>query len=282
MKTLPVHKRRKEDVVFKRRGPQSFWEDPLVLAWGLQWRQARDGYRSSTAWARKAGELIRSLSDAWKLPYTALLPRAVGAPTGRKKAVASSCCTPVDISTLQPHPQENEWQEDGVRFRLVVDCQVLAGLVNGTTPLLDESYRPPLRRMAASLDRLLQRGLRPPRDWDDPVCRRERSWNRQVDWVANRAMDAQQEVHWVDQDIAMISERSYVLLFSDGGFRRGTGRASAGFAAYVRDARVGDTRLVAFKGCPPQNIHSAFHTEVVGLEMSIDFLMQHSAGAFAK
>ncbi|CAK0893627.1 unnamed protein product [Prorocentrum cordatum] len=55
---------------------------------------------------------------------------------------------------------DHEWQDDGVRFRLVVDCQVLAGLVNGATPLLDESFRPPLRRVVSSLDRLLQRGPR--------------------------------------------------------------------------------------------------------------------------
>jgi len=43
---------------------------------------------------------------------------------------------------------------------------------------------------------------------------------------------------------------------------------------------AGNTRQVAFKGCPLQNIHRAFQADVIGLDMAIDFSMQVSSGTF--
>ena len=62
--------------------------------------------------------------------------------------------------------------------------------------------------------------------------------------------------------------------FSDGGFRRGTGRAAAGYAAYVRNAAVGVPRLVAFAGRPLQSVRSAFLAEVLALDMALAFLLR--------
>ena len=70
---------------------------------------------------------------------------------------------------LNPHPDDHEWEEGGKRFRLVVDCQVLAGLLNGRVPLADESYRPILRGMDSCLEQVLSSGWLPAHACDDPV-----------------------------------------------------------------------------------------------------------------
>ena len=165
------------------------------------------------------------------------------------------------------------WNGCRQRFRCVVDCQIVAGLVNGEAALTNETYRPLLRRVAACLDKILQKGWRPPEDWSNTVAWRRRAWNKQADWVVNAAMDMQQDIGWTDTCPNPARDRSNVLVFSDGGLRRKTGLAAAGFAAYVH--HEGSFRLITYRGVFLHEIQSSFQAELIGLDMATQYLSQH-------
>merc|ERR1712232_456386 len=67
LKTIPASRRREEGLVFTRTGPQSFWEDPLVAIWGLEWRSKRDGC-GQAAWISRQADFVNELSKRWSLP----------------------------------------------------------------------------------------------------------------------------------------------------------------------------------------------------------------------
>lgn len=139
---------------------------------------------------RKTSEMVQILAEAWKLPHEVLLPepKAKAKAMFARKSQLQTSPTPESIPPLQPHPEDQEWCRHGHRFRCVVDCQVLAGLINGTTLLTNATYRPTLRRMVSNLAIALQK--RPPQDWIDPVSWRKRARNQHADRVANVTMDA--------------------------------------------------------------------------------------------
>ena len=154
---------------------------------------------------------------------------------------------------------------------MVVDCQALAEIVNGGSPLSDDNYVPMFRRIASSLAQLLCQDWRPARDCDDPVEWRMREWNRQADFVVNEAMDSGAAMEW--SDLVLLSNACYrnVLVFSDGGLRRPSGRAAAGWVAYVREDA--GFRMMAYAAQPLGGVASAFAAEAIALEMAVSFLV---------
>eukprot|EP00973_Karenia_brevis_P076891 10678624-Karenia_brevis.AAC.1 len=100
--------------------------------------------------------------------------------------------------------------------------------------------------MAKRLAGYLQRGMRPPNSWDDPICWRRRTWNKQADWLVNRVMDTEQDIMWCDNDITSAVKASNVVIFSDGGYRKRQNTAAAGWALYIVQQNV--ARLVAYQG----------------------------------
>ena len=176
---------------------------------------------------------------------------------------------------LSPHPDDQEWEEVEQRFRLVVDCQVLAGLLNGTVPLTDERYRPILRRMGSCLEQVLSSGWLPAHAYDDPVIWRMREWNRQADFVVNQAMDSGAAQKWSDPELLASARGCNVVIFSDGGLRRPSRNAAAGWVAYVRTADRGLQRL-AYEAQPLVGVTSAFAAEAIALEMALGFLVEFS------
>ena len=153
MKSWLAYKRRKQLLVFPRTGPQSFWGDPLVQMLGLHWRDARESCSSAACWMRKTSDVIQGLSDAWTLPHEALQPKPNANTKSNRPGKTELVTSPTlqDIPPLPPHLEDRQWCHHGRQFRCVVDCQVFAGFINGTTLLTNETYRPTFRRIAANL-----------------------------------------------------------------------------------------------------------------------------------
>ena len=170
------------------------------------------------------------------------------------------------------HPDDRQWAGDGRRFRFVVDCQVLAGLLNGDVPLSEDTYRPIFRRMGSCLDRLLQRGWRPAHDCEDPVAWRGREWNRQSDFIVNQTMDSGIAQEWSDLKLISEVKACDILIFSDGGLRRPSMLAASGWVAYART----DTgfRKLAYAAKPLVGVTSAFAAEAIALEMALLFFAE--------
>jgi hypothetical protein len=268
MKFWPAAKRKKGGAAFTRTGPQNFWEDPLVLAHGLSWRDVRDKCKDRDSWSRLGISTIETISQQWNLPSKSLKPpEKTEVPITREKREK---VMPSTIPELQLHPDDQSWDKTGKRFRIVVDCQVLAGIVNGAVPLKNDWYRPMFRRMGNLLDKALTSGRRPAWDWDDPVCWRARDWNRQADFVVNVAMDANTEQSWSDATLMSVARHRDILIFCDGGLRRSSMRAAAGWVAYV--AYNGAFHRVAYRATPLEGVSSAFQSEAIALENALEFL----------
>ena len=109
-------------------------------------------------------------------------------------------------------------------------------------------------------------------DVDDAVTWRPREWIRQADFVVNQAMDSDSEKVWKDPDVLLHARRGNVLLFSDGGFRRKSMRAAAGWVAFAVSA--GKCQLIAYEARPLANTASAFATEAIALEMALKWLTE--------
>jgi len=260
----PLARRRSEGLVFSRTGPQSFWEDPLVAVWGLDWRMRRDrGARSE--WMTLKGEFLSTLSRKWRLP---LLEREHAATFPAAKP--ESKATPSELPMLQVHPEDKVWSTSQMRFRMVVDCQTLGRIINGHTPLQDDGYRPVFRRMADALDSIFKSGWRPSSDWKDTVVWRERIWNSQADFFANRAMDRKAGHFEVDMAVVRRAHEGNLMVYSDGGLRRTGMLASAAWIAYLVK---GDAAIkIGSQSRFLQAVKSSFQAEVIALDMAYDFV----------
>ena len=124
--------------------------------------------------------------------------------------------------------------------------------------------------MAARLDEILSKGRRPIWDWGDPGEWRSREWNRQADFLVNRAMDEKASQHWTDATLFSLARTAHVLVFCDGGLRRSTQDSAAGWAAYVQIG--GNFKLFAYEAEALTNVQSAFSAEVIALDMALKFL----------
>eukprot|EP00973_Karenia_brevis_P038321 5283491-Karenia_brevis.AAC.1 len=126
--------------------------------------------------------------------------------------------------------------------------------------------------MAGMIDQILRHGFRPPEMWHDPVVWRDRSWNKQADYIANRVMDTSQSYRYVYDGVKIRAQTGNIIIFSDGGLRRASpGRkvAAAAWAAYLEER--GCFTLVAFEGKMLET-RSAFEAEVVALDLALQFM----------
>ena len=173
---------------------------------------------------------------------------------------------------LITHPSDAKWAADRMRFRFVVDCQALAGIITGLTPLQDETFGPVFRRMTERLDVALRSGWRSLADWADPVVWREREWNQQADFLANLAMDSNSPRRFINHHAATRLSSGNVLVFSDGGLRRANMVASSGWIAFLPEGESATT--LAYESLPLTGVRSAFFAEMIGLDRATSFFDQ--------
>jgi hypothetical protein len=107
-------------------------------------------------------------------------------------------------------------------------------------------------------------------DWEEPVTWRPRAWNIQADFVVNEVMDSDTDHSWTDEALMQKASKSTILIFSDGGLRRPTMKAAAGFVAYI--AVGGAFEKLASRAQSLVGMSSAFATELLALEMGVEFM----------
>ena len=88
-------------------------------------------------------------------------------------------------------PPVNWWRERGC-FCFIVDCKPLAQVLSGHAPLRVPSMTPLFERMASTLFDLLEAGLTPCEQSEDPVLWHRREFNKMADFAVNHTMDRKQ------------------------------------------------------------------------------------------
>ena len=171
-------------------------------------------------------------------------------------------------------PPINWWREHGC-FCFVVDCKPLAEVLCGHVPLHTPNMVPLFERVASSLFQLLEGGMTPCEQSEDPVLWHKRDFNRIVDFAVNHTMDYKRS--WLHNFKCPVvnfrtSEANYVC-HSDGGTRAN----SCSGAAWIIEARVvrNDHRHVfpvAMAGVFLQDPVSSFLAEAIALEEAVNFL----------
>ena len=110
----------------QKSGKSTEWEAPLVLGLGIDWRHQRDLCATYSEWMKKCEQPIQDTLAKWKLAKKPEEDR----PNLKRKWTPPADKEPEAVITLLP----KDWEWDNKGFRLVVDCQPLAMVLNGETP----------------------------------------------------------------------------------------------------------------------------------------------------
>ena len=266
MKGVPHAARKRTGDAQWKPGRVPCFDDLMVLVLGVEWRTFRDSC-AKTQWKTNSAELVDLICDSWGLPSdpsrTVLASHAA-----RKAKPASDASGALDGSSPvqnivqgsldtvthhalesgfstgasqdgagafeKAHPGDRNWTHDRQRLLCVVDNQVVAETVSGRVALADLEVRPIFDKIGASLLKLLDTGLRPPKDCMSPVEWRPRGYNKRPDAICNALLDgASSFKHLGDNaDVVIHSLRPHFLLHSDGGCRN-TGRSAIGYVIYA-------------------------------------------------
>lgn len=128
------------------------------------------------------------------------------------------------------HPLDHRWADDHWRFNCVVDNQTVAGEVNGLASFTDDRSKDVFQNISQHVLKLVEgRGMKPPRDWDNPVEWRPREYNKRSDAIWNLLLDGSETFDYKDENFEdIISLRPHFLLYTDGGCRK-QGNSATGY-----------------------------------------------------
>ena len=99
-----------------------------------------------------------------------------------------------------------------------VDCQTLADITNGTTPLWNDYYKLIRTRIVNTVAGIGSQEGMPLKNQVGPIDWRPQSFNKMEDASANEAMDTDDSLKW--QSCGRTSwPNKHIMVFSDGGFR---------------------------------------------------------------
>ena len=266
---IPAKRRRLDGIAFNRKGPQTFWEDPIIAGMGADWRSKRDGCANKCEWNATWHHFHTTLLTNWHFPS-----KQVTKAVHKTRVSKPEEPRPSAFPELRIHDEDKSLLHSSGELRFIVDNQTLQQVLSGITPLSDQQYLPVFRRMTAALDALFEGGYEPISKHDDPITWRERCFNKQADWLANRAMDENRSFQrCIIED--MDPSANYIT-FSDGGYRRSTGRAAAGWVTYK--LKDGITTPVAWCAKVIDSCRSSFLAELVALDDAICTLSNLHAG----
>ena len=251
------------------------WEDVCVATLGLHWKEDRARCDSFEDWDSGKITFINDVCKAWGLPVlpasTVKRPLPMQCPDNPTMELKRFEDTPL----CKLRQDDKCWPGPPQQFQCVVDCQVLANLLNGTCLLVNPELRPVFVRMARTLAALFDSGWTP-KAAADAVQRRERDWNRGADHLCNVSMDHRRKILEVDVDLLAIRMRSgcNLQIHSDGGLRRGYGAAMGWtITAWSRESKDSWRRDVVAKCCVFLEVcTSSFTAETLALEAAIDML----------
>ena len=217
-------------------GQVAEWEDPLVTAFGVNWREIRNGFHDKAAWMKQCPSFINKICEAWGLPKLQLEKPVLDdelveatRDAKRVKCIGSIHDRPVEHDSPEVQPLKLEWARGHQCFVFMVDCQALAEIINGRMPLLADELETCLEDAVNHLEALLARGWLPHGFWTDPVKWVRRSRNVVADYLCNVTMDQRQTWHEVFREL--LPQDFNILVHSDGG-----SRSQCSAAAWIAEA----------------------------------------------
>lgn len=268
--------RRKEGLVRRQTCHAAAWEDMLVEFQGEDWR-SKVNLRTRAQWAKEVARLQNVITTGWGIVRSADLDEpgehAAGWPGGQR--VSDAQIEWANKNVNGHHPEELSWRKDKKLFKIVVDNQTLAKLVNGKAVCTDERYERDLSDIVHNMPLLstsTEWQLAEP--WRDWVLWRPRCWNHLADKVVNNVMDGVQNP-WklVDPDDHDHGDPGNIVLTTDGG-ARGVTTAAAGWAIQ-KWQRQGESdqwnaHVIASGGGSLAPGTTAFAAEIKGLKWVVE------------
>ena len=229
--------RKASNLTRSRPGPQAYWEGPLVLVYGCDWRIQREKCISASLWKIESHAFVECVCRSWRLPCLKRQSSASAEPPPSGPPSFGLTAEP----DLQISDEDANWGSGSFRAKFVVDCQPLMLVMNGDTPLhqgvLDSPEGSIFERMGSSILRLLDAGVRPQQDHFDFVTWRKRDWNKLADFLVNKTMNDKLSWRWCDYELRqrLLAEARPIKLpcFSDGGLRSSSGAAAAAWMAFL-------------------------------------------------
>ena len=212
----PPDKRRRGETKRARKGLVRMWEDTIVEALGNHWRSTIDLCTNCAEWQGISNKAIDTLIFKWKLPKTALSSNDKVYMRIEEK-ISTTAQQLLMVSDLE------EYTANRVQF--IVDCQPLANIVNGVTPITSENYGPICKRINNNLVAFVDDGASS-HNLACPVIWRPRHFNQLADELANRAMNIGEDFEWFC-DTSTNWDTKDLIICSDGGFRAKGKSASA-------------------------------------------------------
>ena len=161
------------------------------------------------------------------------------------------------------------------QLEFVVDNQVLASIANGVASVTNEFYRPALDRIRLHIHQLYGRHVEYKARFLDPIDWRPRECNAAADHVANCVLSHGTDFDTLEVDglVAGLTDGIGIQVFSDGGFADGVGAAAVVVSLVFAEEDSLRTRILGARGHLVRDAKSAFHTEVVALDLAIEILM---------
>lgn len=269
VKTVPLKRRRDENLVHSRTGNIREWEDVFIQHHGHTWRQKRDSCECRNDWDKSCNDFVNEISVAWGLP-TMRRDALKCRPAANRTSHSAKNCASEEPEIDQK--LEIPWESSHDRFLFVVDCQPLQRLVCGQTALLNDHLRPLLHRVLDNLAEIVGFGFLPPVASNDPVLWAKREHNSVADHLCNKTMDNMQG-SWREERQVNCRRGDNVVIFSDGG-TRSTCSASAWVLCVFLD-RNGEKKLipVVAGGLYFEKPISSFTAEAIALEHATQELL---------
>ena len=165
-------------------GPRTEWEDVLCIELGNTWRLKRDTCSSMQDWLKMFPHFASSLCKRWGLPVFGNAGEQGQEPMASPLVKRRKVLHPLE--DLPKHHGDEcppvNWRRERGCSCFIVDCEPLAQVLSGHAPLRVPSMTPLFERMAGTLFDLLEAGLTPCRQSEDPVLWHRREFNKIADF----------------------------------------------------------------------------------------------------
>ena len=245
-----------------RSGPVRMWEDTIVEALGIHWRDSMMACSTEAQWTGISKLAIEDLIHKWKLPKSAL-------PSKERVRLKVE----VKIHTIAQQLLLTTDTTDYVcgRTQFIVDCLPLSNIVCGRTPITNPEYQPICERIFNNILGICGTGgsfhnRLSPVEW------RPRNFNQLADKLANDAMDLVSDISWFSDIEGSWADKD-IIVFSDGGFRQKRGLSSAAWVVIERPATIttncgeyGVTNIIGKGATLISGCASSFMAEAIALE----------------
>ena len=174
------------------------WAYIFCMVFHVAWRALRDSCARFADWRKLEISFVNRACEIWDLP---LLPTKLDkspAPSPYPLGGELRVCTIQNLPTRVHHPEDLQWDTNGRRISIIVDCLDPEQLFDGHALLSSPELRPICVRIARALTVLYERGWKPRRNIGKFVDWRPRRYNVVADHLCNAAMDGERHEHTVD------------------------------------------------------------------------------------